>query len=92
MTQEQIDEKGEGIKTTDVTPTWSGLVEVLMHALESPTLPEENRSIARAEIRRMAKVADRYNEMVRDGAYRVGGMTKHKTLRVQEMADAITRD
>ena len=46
------------IKTIDVTPTWESIVEVLMLALTNGT--ENGREIAREELRRMAKIADKF--------------------------------
>jgi hypothetical protein len=46
----------EPVKTIDMTPTWSGIVPILLAALENGT--DTGKRMAREEITRMARVAD----------------------------------
>lgn len=48
----------------DVTPTWSGILPIILTALRDAT-PEGQR-MAGEEIRRMAKLADEYAELVKE--------------------------
>lgn len=45
--------------TIDLTPTWQGVLPILLAALENGT--DEGNKIAREELRRMAEAADRFN-------------------------------
>lgn len=45
----------------DMTPTWVGVLPILMAALEDAT--PEGKEIARQELYRMADLADRYVEL-----------------------------
>lgn len=49
------------MKTVDVTPKWSELIEVIMAILENPDAKEEIKGDLRKELRRMAKAADLHN-------------------------------
>lgn len=46
--------------TIDVTPTWQAVLPLLLDTLESPRMSEDAKKIARAEVLRMAQVADQY--------------------------------
>lgn len=52
-------------KVIDVTPTWEGVLFVLIAALRNPEASKENVGIATDELLRMAKLADRYVETQR---------------------------
>ena len=54
------------MKTIDLTPTWSGLIDTLIELRESGTTAEA-RQIADEELRKMAKVADLYVELQKKG-------------------------
>jgi hypothetical protein len=47
------------VERVDLTPTWTAVVPILAMALESGT--EEGRKAARAELKEMARAADRWN-------------------------------
>jgi hypothetical protein len=49
----------ENTKTIDMTPTWKGLLPVLMHLVENATT-SESRAMATSELARMANLADLY--------------------------------
>jgi hypothetical protein len=53
------------IQTVDVTPTWQGILPVLLTLLQSENL--QTRDIAESELRRMAGLADGYVEVQRAG-------------------------
>jgi hypothetical protein len=48
-------------KTIDMTPTWAAIAPVIAAALEDGT--EAGKDAARTELRRMAQLADRTNEL-----------------------------
>lgn len=50
------------IGTVNVTPTWAEIVEILLNAVENGNGTQQET--ARAEIRRMATIADAYNAEV----------------------------
>ena len=52
-------------KTVDVTPTWQGILPVLLTLLQSDNL--QTRQIAESELRRMAGLADGYVEIQKAG-------------------------
>lgn len=47
---------GEVVGTIDITPTWAGILPVLLAAIENGT--PEGRRFAISELRRMAQIAD----------------------------------
>jgi hypothetical protein len=49
----------ENTKTIDMTPTWKGLLPVLVHLVENATT-SESRHVAMDELTRMANLADLY--------------------------------
>lgn len=49
----------ERYQRIDCTPTWAGVLPLLLAALDNGT--DEGRKIAREELARMAKAADLYN-------------------------------
>lgn len=51
------------IETVDMTPSWSGIVNVYLGVLENPNARPEAREAALSEIRRMATIADAYIAM-----------------------------
>jgi ABC-type transporter Mla subunit MlaD len=51
------------IGKVDVTPTWADIVEILLNAVENGNAKQQEA--ARAEIRRMATIADAYNRTQR---------------------------
>jgi len=55
--------KNEIIETIDVTPTWADVLPVLLtaHANGGP----EGQKAAYEELRRMARLADKYNESLK---------------------------
>jgi hypothetical protein len=46
-------------RTVDITPTWKGVLPLILYALESGT--DQGKRIAREELQRMAEAADAYN-------------------------------
>lgn len=52
------------MKTIDVTPTWEGILPTLLVLLENGN--SKGRETARAELKRMAKLADCYVETLRE--------------------------
>lgn len=58
---EPEDKKFVGV--IDMTPTWSGILPLLLMSLESPNA--ETRKNGIAEITRMAKIADAYVTMTK---------------------------
>lgn len=48
------------MQTIDVTPRWQDIIEIHIQALEA-----SGSESARKEIRRLAKIADQYNELVK---------------------------
>lgn len=55
------------MKTIDCVPTWESCVPMLIHLMESDTTRESSQ-IAKEEIRRMAKLADKYVEVQKTNA------------------------
>lgn len=49
----------ENIKSIDITPTWISLVDVLVE-VAGHAKTDEARTFARDELRRMARLADRF--------------------------------
>lgn len=47
-------------ETIDMTPTWSGILPLLLYSLENGG--SEAKQAARTELRRMAQIADMYVE------------------------------
>lgn len=45
-------------ETIDITPTWSGILPVIIAAIENPGLSPNARRELHHELRRMAKLAD----------------------------------
>jgi hypothetical protein len=54
------------MKTIDITPTWSGVLPLLLAALEDGGF--EARNAAMAELCRMAALADEYNAQAKQSA------------------------
>jgi hypothetical protein len=52
-------------RTVDITPTWSGLVTLLVYVIENSET-KEGRDNALAELRRMAEAADQWNAHCRE--------------------------
>lgn len=52
------------IKTIDLTPTWSGVLAILIHHLGQGDRQQKN--LAKSELYRMAKLADAYNTIVKE--------------------------
>lgn len=55
--------KGKLHETEDVTPTWQSIIHIYLNALEYGD--KEGKEAARHEIRRLAKIADQYNELIK---------------------------
>lgn len=55
---------GKKIMVEDATPTWSGILNWLLAALEDGNA--EGKAAARKELRNMAIVADRYVDLTKD--------------------------
>lgn len=53
----------EKVKTIDITPTWSGLLPALVDLTTSES--GETRNFAWSELRKMARVADLFNDQAR---------------------------
>lgn len=49
----------EKIRTIDMTPTWEGILPVILYGLENG--PAHNRDNLKEELRRMAEAADKWN-------------------------------
>jgi len=58
-------EKVEIAGTIDCTPTWSGILAMLLYAYENSN--EKGRKIASGELARMAEAADKYNALAKEG-------------------------
>jgi len=54
------------MKTIDLTPTWSALLPAFLAVLESGT--DAGKELVIAELARMARAADQFNELVKEGA------------------------
>lgn len=54
----------ENTETIDMTPTWEGLLPVLLLLLQGETL--DSRKVATDELTRMAKLADLYVASVKE--------------------------
>lgn len=50
--------KTETIETIECAPTWSGILPVIIAAIENPGLSPNARRELHSELRRMAKLAD----------------------------------
>lgn len=50
--------------TIDLTPTWTGVLPIIIYALENGT--EEGKRMAKLELKTMAEAADRYNASVKE--------------------------
>lgn len=53
------------INTVDITPTWRGVLPILIAGLQDGS--REGQRIARIELERMADLADRCNEQTKGG-------------------------
>lgn len=51
------------IGTIDLTPSWEGVLAIHLAVLDNRKAGLEARATARAELRRMAQLADRYVEV-----------------------------
>jgi hypothetical protein len=58
--------------TIDLTPTWQGVLPILIAALEDGT--KEGKKLAREELRRMAKAADTCKDNLQFAVYRIQDM------------------
>lgn len=58
--------KKEPIQTVDCTPTWAGILPIHLHILMDCKSKPEGIKTSMAELQRMAKIADAYNEIVKD--------------------------
>ncbi|MEM7298027.1 MAG: hypothetical protein AAF391_07150 [Bacteroidota bacterium] len=58
------------MKTIDITPTWSGLLPALLAVIQDGETAEA-RQIAKDELVKMAKAADRYNEHTKKGDFSI---------------------
>lgn len=47
-------------RTVDITPSWTGILPVLIGVLQNPKAPITAHREAEAELQRMAKLADQY--------------------------------
>jgi len=55
-------------RTIDITPTWSGLLPVLLMGMDDPdSVTREGRMIAKQELANMAKAADKWNAHCKKG-------------------------
>lgn len=52
------------MKTLDITPTWRGILPIIVAALQTPDLPHEVERDLLDELTRMARAADNWNEHV----------------------------
>lgn len=50
--------------TIDMTPTWRGILPIIVAALQTPDLPHEVERDLLDELTRMARAADNWNEHV----------------------------
>jgi hypothetical protein len=50
------------VETMDCTPTWSGILPLYLSILEDNSSKQNAKDSARAEIKRMATIADAYND------------------------------
>ena len=57
---------GTQIKTIDCTPTWEALLPTLLEVIEYSSNYESKAAIKR-ELTRMAKIADKYVQAIKDG-------------------------
>jgi len=53
------------VETVDCSPTWSGMLSVLLE-LQANGTTAESRKVARGELARMAKIADEYNKLAKE--------------------------
>lgn len=51
------------METIDCTPTWEGLLPLMLAVLDNRKAKEEAKENVRKEIQRMAQIADKYNEL-----------------------------
>jgi hypothetical protein len=62
-----------GVKTRklvgyiDITPTWTGVLRFALPILEDPGQPAKVKEELRAELRRMAEIADAYVTLTKKG-------------------------
>lgn len=57
--------------TIDITPTWVAILPILLAAIEDGT--KEGRAIAKDELKRLASIADRQNEIMKQTNVLVAG-------------------
>ena len=50
-------------KTIDITPTWLGLAPVMIDIIKNPHASFQSTKIAKEELLKMARVADKYIEI-----------------------------
>ena len=61
-------------KTVDVTPTWRGVIPLILAALENGT--DAGRRLALSEIGRMAEAADKWNAHTKQEPARLRGQLR----------------
>jgi len=53
-------------ETIDVTPKWSAIVPLMIGVLKNPKADPESRKFVEVELIRLAKIADKANEKVKN--------------------------
>jgi len=51
------------LKTIDITPTWESLAPVMIDIIKNPDASFQSTKIAKEELLKMARVADKYIEI-----------------------------
>ena len=54
------------MKTIDMTPTWEGVLPVLIMTLQRPKVDPDSLETAQTELTKMAKLADKWVEHVKE--------------------------
>lgn len=72
------------VQTIDITPTWRGILPVLVELATRATTVEAMKD-AEAELRKMAQAADRYNALAK--AWQESSKTSGGRLRAVEFYD-----
>ncbi len=52
--------------TLDITPTWTAIAPVLLDILKNPNAPSQATEIAKEEVFKMARAADKWVELIRE--------------------------
>lgn len=60
----KINYEGREVEVIDLTPTWSDILPALLLVLRDGN--EQGKAIATGELVRMAEIADKYNELVKE--------------------------